>query len=163
MPGWRRQWKRLNKWQRGEMRSGAKFVPADDQTRNGIRRRLEAVLLICFILQCCGCTSAVSDPIVSPDKKFEARIIETDGGATEPLRSSVEIRARWGFTRHTIFFGDFGAKELEVSWLDDSHLKIRFPEEDFPWNRPVDCTPTWKSVSVSCEVVYPSANSPKQH
>jgi|SRR5690242_796206 hypothetical protein len=138
-------------------------MPTEDQTLSRIGQRSEACLLLLLLLQTAGCTSAVSNPIVSPGKKFEAQIIEFNGSATEPLRSYVEIKPRWGFTRHTVFFGDFASKELQVSWLDDSHLKIRFPEEDFPWNRPVDCTSTWKEVSVSCEVVYPSVNSAKQN
>ena len=124
-------------------------------------KHLGVGVLCCSLVLCCGCTSAVSDPIVSPGKKFEARIIEVNGGATEPLRSSVEIKSRWSFDYQTVFFGESAAKELEITWLDDSHLKIRFPEEDYPWNRSVDCTPA-KEVSVSCEVLYPLANSAKQ-
>lgn len=142
------------------MMGDARFMRADSQQRERIRKLLAVCLVSGVVVQCCGCTS-VSPPIISPGRKFEARIIEINGGATEPFRSVVEIRRKWSFARQTVFSGEFGSKELDISWIDDSHLKIRFPEENFPWTRFADCIPSWKEVSVSCEVVYPLANSRK--
>jgi hypothetical protein len=100
---------------------------------------------------------ASSKVIISPDLHYAARVVEINGGATEPLRTAVKLKSRSGFWGDTVFFGDFASDELEVSWLDKSHLRIRFPEEDYPWNRPVNCDHSRREIEISCEVQYPLA------
>ena len=105
-------------------------------------------------------TTSQSGVVRSPTGPYAALIYEMDAGATEPFRSSVRLKSKWIPWGHTIFFGDFAARELQVSWSDNSHLRIRFPEENYPWNRSVDCERSMIGIDITCEVRYPLATCP---
>jgi len=95
-----------------------------------------------------------SVPSYSPNGKYMAQVTELDFGAVDMFHTTVELYSRWHFFPKAVFTSYGDPREVEVRWLSDSQVVIRYasgfrPNQAFPSR----CAQHFKTVNITCEPV----------
>ena len=99
-------------------------------------------------------------PVISPDGRHRALVSYTVGDGSGTDQAEVAIRASWSPYAHGIYAGpahfDPHARtpEPEVTWLDSSHLSIRFHTyvgNNGVLGAPQGCAAAAEGITIVCE------------